>query len=287
LGLGVEKVSDENIIDSMKRFGLTEEEARVYIRLPSISSLTDEGISEELKMPIEDVRRIMKNLEEKGFVRSYMLGIYQPTTPVEALNRRIETILSELYKLKGDMVGVLEEKFLPPALISCSVDRSHFNILVDRLTEEARKSVSISTKELKFIEESDFINTLEKNPRLRVGSVEILLTTNEKTPDLGDVISRLRVLSKSSKVRIKHNPSRTELRYMIMDKKRVLLVEADHKRASIIESEEVAQYFDYNFAIYFEKGRDIAEMLDAVKDIKRPEQKDEEVRKILTTKGYL
>jgi len=280
-------VSDENIIESMKRFGLTEEEARVYIRLPGIRSLTDEGVSEELKMPIEDVRKIMKNLEEKGFVKSYMLGIYQPTTPVEALNRRIETILSELYKLKGDMVGVLQEKFVPSGLLACSLDRSHFNILVDRLTGEAKKSVFISTKELKFIEESDFVNTLEKNPRLHVGSVKILLTTNEKTPDLGDVISRLRVLSKSSKVRIKHNSSRTELRYMTMDKKRVLLVEADHKNAVIIESEEVAQYFDYNFDMYFDQGKDIADMLDAVRDIKRPEQKDEEVRQILTTKGYL
>ena len=212
-----------------------------------------------------------------------MPGIYQPTTPVEALNKRVEAILAELQKLKEDMIDVLQERF-PSGLLTCALDRSHFNILVAKLTREARSSVCISTKEMKFIEETDFLETLRRNTRLHPGSVKILLTTNKGTPDIGDIIARLRSLVNSPKVIIKHNPSRTELRYMTIDKSKVLLVEADHKNAIVINSSEVAQYFDFNFDRYFDRGRDIITILDIVKDIKDPRQEDEEVRRRLTKK---
>jgi len=283
----IEYLSDESIIERLMRFNLTEEEARVYLCLPKIKNLNAEGIAEEMRLDIEEVRRILRNLEGKGFVKSYMLGIYLPTTPIEALNKRLETILSELNKLKSDMIEVLQTRFILGRLVACSFDRAHFNIFVDELTKAATNSICISTKELKFIEESDFINTLEKNTRLRVRSVKILLTTNAGTPDLGDIISRLKVLNKCQKVWVKHNASRTELRYMTIDQKKVLLVEADHKNAVIIESAEVAQYFDSNFEVYFNGGRDVSTILELVKDITTPEHKDEEVRKRWFTVGLI
>jgi len=281
------KKGDTKIIESLIRFGLSAQEARLYFRLPSVKTLSDEGISEELKMPIKDVNRIMKSLEQKGFVKSRFEGIYEPSTPVEALSKRVEAILSELYKLKGDIVDVLEERFTIPELFACGLDRSHFNILVNRLTRDARYSLRILTRELRFIDDAEFLSALEKNPRLRAESVKILLTASKGTPGWGNIISNLRDLSKSPKVWIRHNPSRTELRYMIVDKKQVLLVESTHRNAAIISSSEVADYFDRNFDHYFGDGRNINDILEAVEDIKDPEQKDEEVKEKLVLKGII
>lgn len=286
-------MSEENKqnIRRLKRFQLTEEEARVYIHLPHMRTINDDAVHEELDISIEDVRSIMKSLEEKGFVKMYMEGIYIYRTPIEALNRRIvvviNAILSELQELRGDLIRSLQPIFPSPSLLSCNLDRAHFNMLVGHLTKKARNSVYISTKELKFIEESDFLNVLGRNRNLGSKSVKILLTMNTETPEPGDIISRLRKLVKSHKVWIKHNSSRTEIRYLTIDKSSVLLVEADHTNAVVIESKEVAEFFDFNFESYFDTGKDIHALLDAVKHIKSPQEKDEEVREIFKTAGII
>lgn len=280
----------KHIIESLKRFELTQEEADLYVKLPQMKALNDEAISEEMNLSIEDVREIMKGLENKGFVRSYMEGIYVPTTPIESLNKRIKTLLADLHNLKDDIISVLQPRFPEEALVAVNMDKAHFSILVNRFTKKATGHIYISAKELKFIEESDFISALESNKKLHAKSAKILLTTNADTPEIGDIISRLRKLTQSKKVWIKHNPSRTELRYMtvrIGNQLRALLVEADHTNAIVINSDEVAEYLNYNFDSYFDQGKPISELLEAVKDIKEPETRDKEVFKRLKTTGYI
>jgi sugar-specific transcriptional regulator TrmB len=255
-----------------------------------MKALTTEAISKEMNLNNEEVIEIMKSLLEKGFVREWMEGIYVPITPIESLNKQITILLSELHKLKDDLIAVLQPRFPEETLIAVNLDKAHFSILVGKLTKKATKNIFISAKELKFIEESDFIDALECNSKLRTKKVKILVTTNADTPELGDFLSRLRKLNESKKVWIKHNPSRNELRYMtaqIGDKLTALLVEADHKNGIIINSDEVAEYLNHNFELYFDAGRPISELLESVKDIKEPENRDEEVKNRWKTKGYI
>ena len=215
--------------------------------------------------------------------------VYVPATPVEALGKRVEEILKELYDLKSDMLGVLADRFAVPGLFACSLDMLCFNILVDQLTRKASESILILTRELKFIDESQFVPTLENNHRLSDESVKLLLTSSADVEDWGSIVAHLRELEKTPKVRVKINPSRTELRYMVVDGKQVLLVESSHKNAALIDSHEVAQYFKVNFEHYFEKGEGVKRILETanVKEFPNPEAESVRIKEELIKKGII
>jgi hypothetical protein len=286
----MDKIKTEKVIESLKRFNLSQEEAELYVQLPQIEALNVETIAEKTNLSIDEVQRIMLGLEKKGFVKTFMAGLYVPRTPIESLDAQLTDVYKTIHEMKNDIISILQPRFIQDTLVACNLDRAHFNILVNRLTKMATGTIRISAKEMKFIEESDFLNALTKNRKLTADSVEILLTAHKDTPEWGDIVFRIRELVKSKKVCIKHNRSRTQLRYMTVrtkNKRIALLVNSEHQNAIIIKCDEVANYFNENFRKYFRAGKDIELILEDLKGIKNPRDKDKEVLEILKTKGHV
>lgn len=281
----------QKIIESLKRFNLSQEEAELYVKLPQTEVFNVDNLSEKTNQNVDDVQRIVRSLEIKGFVKTFMPGLYVTRTPIESLDKQLTSVYNKIHEMKEDIISVLQPTYTQNSLVACNLDRLHFNILVNKLTKDSDGTIRISGKEMKFIEESNFLKALEHNKKLTTThSAQILLTAHRDTPEWGDIIYRLRKLAKSKRVIIKHNPSRTQLRYMTVrtkNKRIALLVNSEHQNAIIIKCDEVANYFNANFNKYFDEAKNISKMLDDLKDLEDPRNKDEEVLTRLITTGYV
>lgn len=100
-------------IQSLKKLGLTEYEARSYISLLELGPTTADFISKRSDVPISRVYSVLGDLEKKGFLRSTpgRPVKYRPVEPNVALETLMMSNMKELEQAKNNILSYLETLF--------------------------------------------------------------------------------------------------------------------------------------------------------------------------------
>ncbi len=106
-------VSDEEIISKLKKFGLSETEAKVYLFLIKRGKSTAKDICNGLFIPDSKVYDVLKNLQKKGFIKieEDVPRKYVPINPRICLSNVFEDILQELKRDKDFLINIFEKYY--------------------------------------------------------------------------------------------------------------------------------------------------------------------------------
>ncbi len=106
-------VDQVQTIQSLKKLGLTEYEARSYISLLELGPTTADYISKRSEVPISRVYSVLGDLEKKGFLRSTpgRPVKYRPVEPNVALETLVMANMKELEQAKNNILSYLETLF--------------------------------------------------------------------------------------------------------------------------------------------------------------------------------
>lgn len=176
-------VENENLVDILKRFGLTEYEAKVYLALVSLGPSSGKEISQATGIVYSKIYNILNSLIQKGWI-SYRDDerpkIYVPNPP--------DIVLSESKKRILDSV-------------SRSLDEGMRKALRDLKPLFERNVSSYKPEVLSFVGEKSIIAILESNIR---NSREVCGTfeSNKKT-DIDTILNILKTAKSDIKLIIK------------------------------------------------------------------------------------
>ncbi len=100
-------------IQSLKKLGLTEYEARSYMALLELGPTTADHLSKRSEVPISRVYSVLGDLEKKGFLRSApgRPVRYRPVEPNLALDALMMANMKELEEAKNTILSYLEALF--------------------------------------------------------------------------------------------------------------------------------------------------------------------------------
>ncbi len=100
-------------IQSLKKLGLTEYEARTYISLLELGATTADNISKKSEVPISRVYSVLGDLEKKGFLQSTpgRPVKYRPVEPGMALETLMTAKVKELEQARTNILSYLEGLF--------------------------------------------------------------------------------------------------------------------------------------------------------------------------------
>ena len=99
-----------NIIDGLRKLGLTEYEARAYVTLVERGTLTANSLSKYSEIPYSKIYDVLSRLEKKGWIiiEEGKPKKYKPKPPKEAVKISVSKIENELQNISSEMINELQ-----------------------------------------------------------------------------------------------------------------------------------------------------------------------------------
>lgn len=235
---GLETLSDEYeiIAEGLKKFGLTEYQARTYISLVAHGVADAETISVTADLPRTSVYKSLDALYDLGYV-SVSEGwprIYRPAEPLEVKGRLIRQ-LDELFGRLNTIYQILSEKG-EPQVIYTIYGRDKVLAKVREIVRKTQDEFVISTPEF-----SNILSSLEHDLQSAVTrgvDVTIITSPGEKVLDGASVERRDGLIATD----------------IISDKSRALLASPGLEACGYTNNPSLASHL-INFMVYLIRER--------------------------------
>ncbi|MFQ6087715.1 MAG: TrmB family transcriptional regulator [Candidatus Methanofastidiosia archaeon] len=212
-----------DILKLLRKIGLTEYEAKVYLTLINKHMDGATKLSEESKVPRTKIYSVLESLEQKGWIKIYS-GIpllFRPNHPREIFermkedyNKFLDSISMEINSEVGDMI----EKFVV----------SRYNIGIGNLRKEIKKArtIWISNATAELLEE--LRDTFSEEAEIKV-----LLFPKEKKIAHKNIQYKEALVKIVNIVKTKETPSTS----IILDEERIFTVFKDPTKGKYMVSE--------------------------------------------------
>ena len=273
------EISEHDVIDTLKYFGLTEYESRVYAALLSSASLTATHLSFISKVPRPKVYGTIKKLVEKGLVvmipeKPEKYKANSPITLYSILSKQIEQIKNMSYVIKELGRRYKEKELLESEERSVLVIKGRENIYqkIREMTGRMKKEVLLITTSNGLVRTYKGFKDLIYEKRHSNVIFRIIAPINRVNYEyVNKLISIV-----PSKIKIRHVRECGKMRVFIVDDKEMVLFEAVPDNLSTESLSDIGIWTNCHSFIYLIKkcfGMIWSHSLDARKIVRKIEKK--------------
>jgi len=140
---------EKSVVEKLKRVGLTEYEARVYLCLLKNHLNSGTKLSKKSGVPRTKIYAVLRSLQQKGWVKIYsgaplLFRAVDPNEVFERIKKEYEKFLESIQTTLSEEAGGMKDKFVI----------KKFDLSLNKLKEEVRKAktVWISNATTDFLE---------------------------------------------------------------------------------------------------------------------------------------
>ena len=140
---------EKSVVEKLKRVGLTEYEARVYLCLLKNHLNSGTKLSKKSGVPRTKIYAVLRSLQQKGWVKIYsgaplLFRAVDPNEVFERIKKEYEKFLESIQTTLSEEAGGMKDKFVI----------KKFDLGLNKLKEEVRKAktVWISNATTDFLE---------------------------------------------------------------------------------------------------------------------------------------
>lgn len=164
---------DPQLIRSLRRIGLTEYEAEVYLTLLNLGSASASDISKKCKVPVSKIYEVIRLLSNRGLVeiQPSRPKKFHPLDPAKTIKPHIKRIKSELDSLAKLVVSYYKNPHQTAGkdIFWLFNGKKELKIKTEELINNAQKELLIIAQELHYID-LDLIKKLPSKIDLKIAS---------------------------------------------------------------------------------------------------------------------
>ncbi|MHA1238925.1 MAG: TrmB family transcriptional regulator [Candidatus Odinarchaeia archaeon] len=167
------KAFSSDLIRSLRRIGLTEYEAEVYLALLSLGSATASDISKKCRVPISKIYEVIRSLIKRELieVQPTRPKKFRPLDPDKTITPQIKLIKNELDSLTKEIRTYYQNplKANAPDVFWLFNGKKELKHKTEELIRKAREELLIIAQEIHYIN-LDLIKLLPRNINLRIAA---------------------------------------------------------------------------------------------------------------------